>query len=133
MREVQSLRRAAGSAEMPESPRPAWGNSQRFLVAGLAVFLLAAIAAVILYIQFPPHFAGLRSPDDERKLVERMSTLETMRYFQQWILPGIDIPEQGGFQSTRSMVYLGMATLAGLGAIGLVLVGIGVAGIVRRR
>ena len=31
------------------------------------------------------------------------------------------------------MVYLGMAALAGLGAIGLILAGVGVAGIVRRR
>ena len=37
--------------------------------------------------------------------------LETMQYFHQWILPGIEIPEQAEVQSKRSMVYLGMAAI----------------------
>ena len=95
MREVQSLRPAPASSTTPAATKPAWGNPQRFLVAGLVVFLLAAIAAVILYIQFPTHFAGLPSPEAERQRVKSMSTLETMRYFHQWILPGIEISRAG--------------------------------------
>lgn len=102
-------------------------------MAGLVVFLLAAIAAVILYEQFPAHFAGLPAPEWERQRVKRMSVEDTRRYFQRWILPGIEIYEQSGIQGRRSVVFLGMATLAGLGAIGLMLAGVGVAGIVRRR
>jgi hypothetical protein len=102
-------------------------------MAGLIILLLAAISAVILYEQFPSHFVGLPSPEAERQRVKSMPLQETRLYFHRWILPGIDIFEQSGVQSRRSMVYLGMATVAGLGAIGLILVGVGAAGIVRRR
>ena len=133
MREVQNLRPAPLSGELPAAEITAWGNPQRFLVAGLVVCSLAALAAVILYIQFPAHFAGLPSPETVRQHVKGLSTLETRRYFHQWILPGIDISEQAEVQSKRSMVNLGMAAIACLGAIGLILAAVGVAGIARRR
>ena len=98
----------------------------------MVVILLAAIAAIILYHQFPTYFAGLRPPETERQLVKSLSTLETKQYFEKWILPGIDIPEPAWIQSQRSMVSLGMMAMSGVGAIGLILLGIGVAGIVRR-
>ncbi len=133
MREIQALRPAPVAGSMPAAEKPAWGNPQRFLVAGLVVCLLAAIAAVILYTQFPAHFAGIASPEKVRQHVKGLSPQGTRQYFHQWILPGIDIPEQAVVQSKRSSVYLGMAALACLGAIGLILAGVGVAGIVRRR
>ena len=68
-----------------------------------------------------------------RQHVKSLSPQETRLYFHRWILPGIDIAEQVGVQSKRSTVYLGMVIVACLGAIGLVLAGVGVAGIVRRR
>ncbi len=134
MREIQCLHPTQAPDETtPLATKPAWGNPQRFLVAGLVVVLLAVIAAIILYHQFPTYFAGLRSPEDERKLVKSLSTLETKLYFEKWILPGIDIPEPAWVQAQRSMVSLGMAAMSGVGAIGLILLGVGVAGIVRRR
>ena len=133
MREVQNLRPAPVSGAAPMAARPAWGNSQRLLVAGLVVLLLAAIAAAILHGQFSDQFGRLRPPEAERQFVEGLSTLKTIQYFQQWILPGIDIHEQAGFQIKNSTVYLGMEVLTGLGTIGLILAAIGVVGIVRRR
>jgi len=133
MREVQGLRPAPVSSTTPVGTETIWGNPQRFLVAGLAVFLLAALAAIILYVQFPTHFAGLPSPEAVRQHVKSMPTQETMQYFHRWILPGIEIREPPVFQNRRNMVYLGMATLAGLAAVGLILAGVGVARIVRRR
>jgi len=133
MREVRCLRPAPASETTPADTKPAWGNSQRFLVAGLVVVLLAAVAAIILYRQSPTYFVGLPSPEAERQFVERLPILATLQYFHQRILPGIDIPEPAWVQSKRSMVSLGMATLSGVGAIGLILLGVGVAGIVRRR
>ncbi|MGO9114100.1 MAG: hypothetical protein ACLP9L_33205 [Thermoguttaceae bacterium] len=59
--------------------------------------------------------------------------MATIQYFHQWILPGIDIREFGGSESKRKMVYLGMATVAVVGAIGLILAGFGIVGVVRRR
>jgi len=103
------------------------------LVVGLVIFLLAALAAVILYKQLPARFAGLPSPEAERQRVKRMSIEETRLYFQRVILPGIEVYEQSGVKGRRNEVYLGVATLAGLGAIGLILIGVGVAGIVRGR
>jgi len=99
----------------------------------MVVVLLTVVAAVILYHQFPAHFAGLRSPEAERQIVKSLSTLETKLYFEKWILPGIDIPEPAWVQSQRSMVSLGMAALSCVGAIGLILLGVGATGIVRRR
>jgi hypothetical protein len=132
MREVQDLRQAPVAA--PAAPKPAWGNPQRFLAVGLVVFLLAAIAAVIVQGQIPvQHLVGFRSPEAERQWVKGLSLVDSIQYFQQRILPGIEIPEQSGSQSQRSMVYLGLAALAGLAAVGLILAAVGVAGIVRRR
>ena len=133
MREVQSLRQAPASDTKLAKIKPAWGNPQRFLVTGLIVVLLAALIAIILYVQFPAHFRGLSSPETVRQRVKSVSTLTTMRYFHEVILPGIDFREQPEREGKRSMVYLGMATLAGVGAIGMVFVAIGITGIVRRR
>jgi hypothetical protein len=133
MREIQSLRRAPVSDTKLATVKPAWGNPQRFLVVGLAVVLLTAIAATILYMQFPAHFRGLSAPETVRERIKKVSTLTTIRYFHEVILPGIDFPEQPGREGKRSIVYLGMATLAGVGAIGAILAGVGLAGIVRRR
>jgi len=133
MRDIRSLRPAATASTTPAVSKPAWGNSQRFLVVGLVVFLLAAIAAVILFEQVPAHFSGLPSPDAMRQTIKRMSIEESRWFFHHRILPGIEVYEQPAIQSKRSMVYLGMATLASLGAIGLIVAGVGVAGIVRRR
>ena len=132
MREIRSLRAAMASAALPAA-KPAWGNPQRLLVAGFVVLLLAAIAAAILYGQFPRHFARFRSPQSEQQFVKSLPTLETMRYFHQRLLPGLESSEEVGSQSKRSIVYLGMIMLAGLGAIGLILVAAGITGIVRRR
>jgi DNA-directed RNA polymerase subunit RPC12/RpoP len=132
MREVQSLRPA--SASTPAPAQPAWGNPQRFLVAGSVVFLLAAIAATILYRQLPPRLGGLPpSPDAARQYVKGLSPLQTLDFFHRQILPGIEIHEQADVQRKRNMVYLGLGAIATVGAIGLILVATGVAGIVRRR
>ena len=133
MREVQALRPAAAAVAIPATTRPAWGNPQRFLVTGLVLVLLAVIAAVILYRQFPSRLGGLRSPEAEQQRVKGLTTLETIWYFRQRILPGIEIPESPEVQRKRSMVYLGLAAVGGMGAIGLVLAGVGIAGIARRR
>jgi hypothetical protein len=131
MREVQGLRPAAGA--MPAAAQPAWGNPQRFLVAGLAVFLLAAIAAIILYRQLPPRLAGLPSPEEGRELVKGLPPVDTIRFFRTRIKPGIEIREPPEFQRRRSRVYLGLAATAVVGTIGLILVTVGVAGVIRRR
>ena len=133
MRAVQSLRPAPALTTAPARSQPEWGNPQRFLVAGLVIVLLAAIAAAILYIQFPTHFAGLRTPEQEREFVKSLPPLETMRYFRTRILPGIEIYEWAGIQRKQNIVNLGMASLAILAAIGMILVGVGITGIVRRR
>ena len=73
------------------------------------------------------------SPQEEREFVKSLTTVKTFQYFRQGILPGIEIREQPGRESRRKMVYLGMAALAGVGAIGMILAGVGIAGIVRRR
>ena len=125
MREVLSLRVASSAVAMPAATKPAWGNPQRFLVAGLVLLLLSATATVILYLQYPAHFVGLPPPEAERQRVQGMSTVQTMQYFEQWILPGIDLREAGSIQNRRSMVYLGMVPLAGVGAIGLILMAVG--------
>lgn len=131
MRAVQNLRPA--STTLPAEAKPAWGNPQRLLVAGLVIVSLAAISAVILYIQFPTHFAGLRPPEQERQFVKSLPPLETMRYFRTRILPGIELYESAEVQRKEKMVYLGMGSLAVFAAIGLSLVGVGVTGIMRRR
>ena len=133
MRAIRSLRPASASNTTPAATKPAWGNPQRFLVAGLVVVLLAAIAAAILYIQFPAHFAGMPSPETVRQHVKSMSIKDTRFYFHRWLEPGIDISERADVQRNRSQVYLGMAALAVLAAIGLILAGVGAAGIVRRK
>jgi hypothetical protein len=94
--------------------------------------MLSAIAAIILCRQLPAPFAGLLLPQAEEHRVMSMSTLEVRQYFHQWILPGIEIPQRAGVESQRSIAYLGMAALAGVGTIGLILAGVGLAGIVRR-
>ncbi len=135
MREVQCLRTAPAPAStaMPATTKRAWGNPQRFLMAGTVLCLLAATASVILYRQFPSLFAGLRSPQAERKFVESLPTAATIQYFRQVILPGIEVREPAGVESKRSRVYLGMAGTAVLGAIGLILLVVGTVGLVRRR
>ncbi len=131
MREVQGLRQAADAT--PAAAQTAWGNPQRFLVAGLVVFLLAAIAAIILYRQLPPRLAGLPSPEEGREFVKGLSPLRTIEFFHKRILPGIEIREPPEFQRRRSRAYIGMAVAAVVGTIGLMLMTVGVAGIVRRR
>ncbi len=133
MRAVQSLRPASASSTTPTGTKPAWGNPQRFLVAGLVVCLLAVIAAAILYRQFPTKFAGFPSPEEVRQHIKGLSPVATIQYFNARIQPGIEIPEPPEYQSKRNMVYVGMAISAGVAAIGLFLAGIGIAGVVRRR
>ncbi len=133
LREVQRLRPAPDSSKTSTAAEPAWGNPQRFLAAGLVLVALAGIAAVILDTQFPAHFGGLPSPEAERQHVKSLSTLQTMEYLHARLLPGIDYYERAAVQSRRTAVYLGMAALAGLGVIGLLLVAVGIAGIVRGR
>jgi hypothetical protein len=133
LREVRSLRPAQASAATRAQTDSTWGNPQRFLAAGVVVLLLAGIQAVILYRQLPAQFARLPTPEAEAQRVKKMSTVELKVYFHQVILPGIELPERAGNQSKRSMVYLGMASLSVFGAIGLILAGIGIAGIIRRR
>lgn len=133
MREVQRLRPAPAVGISSTATKSAWENPQRLLVTGLVLLLLAAIAAVILYGQFPAQFAGLPAPEAERQRVESMSILERMRYFHQRILPGIELREPPMFQSKRNMLNFAMTTLGGLAVIGVILAGIGIAGIVRRR
>ena len=96
-------------------------------MAGLAVFLLASITAVILYLQFPPHFAGLAPPEVVRERVKQMSTQETRVYFHQLIEPGIELREGTVVERNRSMAYLGMDGAVGVGVIGLILMGVGLA------
>ena len=114
---------------MPAAEKPAWGNAE-ISRGGPGSVLAGSDSAVILYTQFPAHFAGIASPEKVRQHVKGLSPQGTRQYFHQWILPGIDIPEQAVVQSKRSSVYLGMAALACLGAIGSILAGVGVAGIV---
>jgi hypothetical protein len=133
MREVQSLHRAPTSEVQLGETRVGWGIPQRFIVTGLTVIFLAATAAVILYIQFPAHFSRLPSADAVRQRVKAMSTLSTIVFFHQRILSGIDIREQAGNESRRKMVYLGMGALAVFGTVGLILVGVGLADLARRR
>ena len=133
MREIQSLRPAPLSVRRLRPARPAWGNPQRFLVAGLVVFLLAAIAAVILYRQIPT----ATSPDFDRRRPRGSGSracrpMETIQYFHRGFCRGSRSPSRPELQSQRSMVYLGMAAWP-LGAVGLILAAVGVAGIVRRR
>jgi hypothetical protein len=130
MREVQDLR--AATSTIPAAAKPAWGNPQRFLVAGLVVFLLAAIAAIILYPQLSQRRAGRASPEDVRQYVKSLPLRESIKYFHLYILPGIDSPEPPEVERKRNMVYLGMGASAAVGAIGLILAAVGVAGIVRR-
>jgi hypothetical protein len=102
-------------------------------VAGIAILALAAIAGTILYKQMPTRFPGLRTPDEERKYIQSMPPEVSIQYFHQRLLPGIEYYEQAEFQSRRDKVYIGLAVLAGIGVIGLILVAIGAAGIVLRR
>jgi hypothetical protein len=127
LRDIRNLRPALPADATPAAARPGWGNSQRFLVAGLAVLLLAALAAAILYEQFPPHFAGLPSPEAVRERIKQMSLQDTRAYFHRAIEPGIEISEGPVVDRERSMADLGMAAVGGVAAVGLILVGIGVA------
>ena len=133
MREVLALRRAPDSAGEAASIRPVWGNPQRLLVAGLIILLLAAAGALIVYLQFPTHFRGVPTPEAVRQHVKRLTPAETIVFFRSNILPGLEAPQEGPVQAARSKVYIGLAALGGLGGVGLILTGAGVAGMVRRR
>ena len=55
-----------------------------------------------------------------------------MEYFHRRLKPGIDYYEQADVRKQRSVLTVGMWTLAGLGGLGLVLAAVGIAGSVRR-
>lgn len=134
MREIQNLHPA--SIPFPTTTataKPAWGNPQRFLVVGLMVFVLAVIVAIVLYRQIPPRFAGIPSPEAEREIIKHLSLVQKMLFFHHSILPGIEIPQQAQARSESTGLYLGLAAMAGLGAIGLIFAGIGAAKLGRRR
>jgi len=132
MREVQLLCPAPASDAAPTVEKTAWGTPERVLALGLVLLLLAAIAAAIFYSQIPKPFAGLSSPEIERQRVERLSTMKTILYFRQVILPGIELHDRPGLEGRRSSAYLGLSVTAVLGAIGLLLAAIGGMGIMRR-
>ena len=127
MRDILGLRPAPAAETALGATRSDWGNPQRFLVAGLAVLLLSAIAASILYLQFPAHFPGIRSPEEVRQRIKQMSIQETRIYFHRWIEPGIEISEGTAVDSKRGMAYFGMVAAGAVAAIGLILIGIGLA------
>jgi hypothetical protein len=136
MREIQRLRPAStglSSAAPSAAENRNWGNSQRLLVAGGLVCLLAVIAAVIVYRQLPARMGGLPTPEEMRQRIGQLSPQQTRQFFHEVLLPGIEFREQAEFQSHRTIVYLGLGTAAAFGAIGLILVGSGVMGMVRRR
>ncbi len=133
MREIRALRTATDSRATPVQAKSAWGNPQRFLVIGIVIVLLAAAGAAIVYRQIPTHFFGVRSAEAERQFVKSLGVGRAIIYFHQQIRPGIDAPQEEVVRSERNKVYLGLAPFAGVGAIGLILAGVGVAGIVRPR
>jgi hypothetical protein len=129
IREIQNLRRGT----VPEGPatpksRPAWDNSQRLLAAGLLLIVLAAGVVGILYLQLPARYGGRFSPEAEARGVQRLSTAASIMYFRRVIEPGIEITEQADVQSDRSRVLIGMSSASVFAAIGLILMGIGIAG-----
>ena len=127
MREVRALRPTVDAPATPGRARPAWGNPQRLLVVGIVVLLLAAAGAAIEYRQLPTHFRGLRSPEAERQFVKGLGVGPTIIYYYQRIRPGIDAPQEEFVRSERNKVYLALTPFAGVGAIGLILAGVGIA------
>jgi hypothetical protein len=97
------------------------------------ICLLAVLAAVIICRQLPTRMGGLPTPEEMRQRIGHLSPQQTRQFFHEVLLPGIEFREQADFQSHRTIVYLGLGTAAAFGAIGLILVASGVAGIVRRR
>ena len=135
MREIQRLRSVPSEVHDSATIHPAvnmnWGNPQRFLVAGLVILVLAAVAAIILYRQLPTRVVA--APEEVRQYLRSLPTEDTIQFFHRRLLPGIEMREQGEFESSRGKIYLGLAALAAFGAIGLLLAAIGFAGIARKR
>jgi hypothetical protein len=129
LREMQGLRRV--SLTRPSAAaQSGWGNSQRFLVAGTIIFVLAAVAAVTIYWQIPTRY---KSAEEIRQMVGRKTTWQTVQYFHGELLPGIELREREIYEAPREQALIGVAALAGLGAIGLILAAVGVVGLARKR
>jgi hypothetical protein len=131
LRGIQGLRRSPASGARQSAEKPAWGNPQRFLVVGMLIFVLATLAAGIVYWQTPP--ARYKTPSEIREMVGKKTTLQRIQYFHDNLLSGIELREREELQAPHERAMLGEVVLGGIGAIGVVLAVVGGVGLVRKR
>lgn len=121
-------------ADVPAAAvRRQWGGAQRFLVGGLALMLVAGVAAGILYYQYPSHegievFAHL-----ERRQILAMKPWPAIVYYRHKLAPGIETNMDVVLQSYRERIGIGLVVPLLALAAGAVLAGVGAVGLARGR
>jgi hypothetical protein len=135
MGEIRRLPPAARPAERPAAAgQSKWGVPQRLLSAGLVVLLLSSIlAAVLAYGQYSydQYIAG--RIQQQRNAVRGLKPWESILFYRKQLAPGIDTVGESFFGQQRQRLAVGLVIAIAAGAIGAVLAGAGIVGIVRKR
>ena len=106
---------------------------QRLLLTGLVVAALAGIlAGVLAYGQYKYNKNIEDYIQKQQKKVHELKPWQAILVYRNQLAPGIDTPSELQLSQQRQRLAVGMVIAIAAGAIGVVLVGIGVAGMVKK-
>jgi hypothetical protein len=135
MREIRRLQPAEAIAARDATPgeKTPWGKSQRLLLVGTVVIVLAAILAMVLfYGQYRLDQRIAHAIHNRREHVRTLKLFETLQWYRRNVAPGFDTADESPFQRDREVLFVGEMVAAIAAAAGIVLVGIGIAGLRKR-
>ena len=132
MGEIRRLQPAEGPAAVATESK--WGSSQRFLVFGISLILLAGIVAAVLgSLQYADHLRFLAEVQRQHDAALHLPPWTAIQIYRYRIAPGIETPLDERFQGSREKMEVGMV-IAGMTAIfGVVFAAVGVVGLSRRK
>jgi hypothetical protein len=135
MGEIRRLPTAGVSASQPKIVvKSKWGGAQRLVAAGVVVLALAGILTVVLaYDQHTFNKMVDEAIRQQRESVRLKGTWESLIHFRSQLAPGIDLPIAAQFTEQRQRLAVDMVIAIVLGTIGIILVGIGIAALTRKR
>jgi hypothetical protein len=126
------IRRLRPAEEAPAVVRRSWGTAQRLLVGGTALMLVAAVAAAILYSQYPSDAAIERYIAQQRLQALSLKPWDAIQHYRRYLAPGIERPIDSRFDDYREKISAGLVIAFAAGAAGAGLAVWGVVGLVRK-
>ncbi len=132
LREIRQLPRAVDESPPAARREVAWGARQRLLMAGTIVVVIAVVLALLIAQLRPSAPYSVAKPELMAAKVRASSLVDSVRFYHRYLEPGLErgiSPEEQDYARKREQFQIGMVVLGVLGAFGLALMLLGIAGV----